>query len=117
MVAKTDLQTLVDAQIKPQVPLGYTSISEQNQTFSVKLATSDKVTFSVAISALLLPAFDQEEVVKNIQGKTPIRAKQYLESLPAVTQIDMVITPSLPVAITTLPRVAKNISLSIRPFK
>ncbi len=116
VVAKADLQTLVDAQIKPQVPSGFTSISEQNQTFSVKMATSDKATFSVSISALLLPAIDQEEVLKNIRGKTPIRAKQYLESLPAATQIDLVITPSLPAAITTLPRVAKNISLSIRPF-
>ena len=64
-----------------------------------------------------MPAIDQEDVVKNIRGKSPVQAKEYLQSLPAAAQIDMVITPSLPVAITTLPRQAKNISLSIRPFK
>ena len=117
VVTKSDLQAVVDAQIQPQIPSGYTSISEQNQTFSVKQAGSDQVTFSAEIRALLLPAIDQEDVVKNIRGKSPVQAKEYLQSLPAAAQIDMVITPSLPVAITTLPRQAKNISLSIRPFK
>lgn len=117
VVAKADLQAVVNAQIQPQVPSGYTSISEQNQTFLVKQAGSDQVTFSAQVSALLLPQIDQEEVIKNIRGKSPVQARQYLQSLPAAAQIDMVITPSLPAAITTLPRLAKNISLSIRPLK
>jgi len=117
VVDKANLQTVVDAQIKPQVPAGYTTVAEQNQTFTVKQADADKATFTVAVSALLLPQIDEETVVKNIRGKSLAAAKQYLEGLPAVAQVDMVVAPPLPRMLITLPHLTKNISLSIKPVK
>lgn len=117
VVQKSDLQTIVDAQIKPKIPEGYTTVSQQSQSFSVESAEDDKVIFTASVSALLLPQFDQNQAILGIRGKSPQRAKEYLQTLPAVVQIDMAITPPLPAALTTLPRVAKNITLSIQPFK
>ncbi len=117
VVAKADLQTIVDAQIKPQIPPGYTSVTEQNQSFKVKSTDQNKVVFDAQVTALLLPQFDTDQAIKGIRGKSPLRAKEYLQSFPVVAQVDMAISPRLPLALTTLPRVAKNISVSVQPFK
>ncbi len=117
VVAKADLQTIVDAQIKPQIPPGYTSVTEQNQAFKVKDTDENKVVFDASVTALLLPQFDTDQAITGIRGKTPLRAKEFLQSFPVVAQVDMAISPRLPLSLTTLPRVAKNISISVRPFK
>ncbi|MDO8488066.1 MAG: baseplate J/gp47 family protein [bacterium] len=115
VVAKADLQILIDAQIKPQVPQGYGSVSQLNQSFKVTDSDENKITFTVEVTAQLLPQIDQNEVLGNIRGKSFDRARQYLESLPSVSTIDILVAPRPVSYLRALPRVAKNITLSVRP--
>lgn len=117
VVSKSDLQAVVDAQIKPSIPPGYTSVAQLEQSFAVTDTDADQVSLQVSVSAQLLPAVDQEDVIKKIRGRRPERAREYLQGLPAASQIDITITPRLPAFLTVLPRVSRNISLSIQPFE
>lgn len=117
ILSKIDLDSVVDNQIRPQIPAGFTPDSEISRTFTVKKTDKSSVTFTVQVTANLLPTLDRQQIIKDITGKYPLQAKDYLESLPAVAQIDILISPHLPERLTTLPRVSQNITLSVQPFK
>ncbi len=116
-LTKSDLQSLVEAHIQPQIPAGFSSISEGSQNFSVKKVNKDSVVFTMSVSALLLPEMDRDGIIRNITGKFPSQAKSYLETLPGVSRIDILISPALPSFIATLPRLSKNITLSVQPLQ
>jgi hypothetical protein len=115
VINESDLQKLVSLEIQPLVPEGYNSISSQSHTFKVNDSSDDQVSFAVNVTAQLLPELNINEIANNISGKYPDYARDYISSLPAVSQIDISITPNLPSFLATLPRVVKNIDIVIRP--
>ena len=117
VVSKSDLQSIVDAQVNPQIPTGYVFDTDVSQSMTVKKADKNTVTFQVRVTAQLLPQVDTAQIAKDIAGKYPVRAKEYLQSLPAVGQIDILISPRLPAFIATLPRLSKHITVSVRSLK
>ena len=87
-VSKSQLQTLVDDQIKPKIPTGFSFDTDVSQTFSVIKADKNTATLKVRVTAQLLPQIDTAEVAKSIAGKYPDKAKEYLQTLSSVGQID-----------------------------
>lgn len=116
-VSKSDLQSIVDAQVNPQIPSGYVFDTDVTQSMTVKKADKTTATFQVRVSARLLPQIDAAQIAKDITGKYPDRVKEYLQSLPAVGQIDILISPRLPVFLATLPRIPSHITVSVRSLK
>ncbi|MEK7154913.1 MAG: hypothetical protein AAB697_02195, partial [Patescibacteria group bacterium] len=117
-VSKSDLDKIVADQIGPEIPSGFSlNASELSQNFSVKKTDKTTVTFQAKVTAILLPDINTTEVAKNISGKYPEKARDYLASLSSVGQIDILITPKLPAFLATLPRLAKNITISVQPLK
>jgi len=117
-VSKSELDKIVADQIGPEIPSGFSlDTSEFSQNFSVKKTDKTTVTFQANVTAVLLPDINTAEVAKNISGKYPDRAKDYLASLPSVGQIDILITPKFPTFLATLPRLPKNITISVQPLK
>lgn len=114
VINEADLDQLVTAQIEPQIPDGYNSISSQSHTFAVKDSTDEKVTFTVNVTAELLPELDMTSISHQIAGKYPSFARDYISSLPAVVHLDLAITPNLPGFLATLPRVSKNIEVKVQ---
>ena len=116
-VSKSQLQTLVDNQIKPKIPAGFSFDTDVSQTFSVIKTDKNTATFKVRVTALLLPQIDTAEVARSIAGKYPDKAKEYLQTLSSVGQIDFLITPKFPSNLATLPRLPQNITISVRALK
>ncbi len=116
-VSKSQLQTLVDNQIKPKIPAGFSFDTDVSQTFSVIKTDKSTATFKVRVTALLLPQIDTAEVARSIAGKYPDKAKEYLQTLSSVGQIDFLITPKFPSSLATLPRLPQNITISVRALK
>jgi len=117
VVSKSDLQSIIDAQVNPQIPAGYVFDTDVTQSMTVKKADKNTATFQVRVAALLLPQMDTAKIAKDIAGKYPGWAKEYLQSLPAIGQIDILISPRLPAFLATLPRVSKHITVSVRSLK
>ena len=116
-VSKSDLQSIIDAQVNPQIPSGYVFDTDVTQSMAVKKADKNTATFQVQVAAKLLPQVDAAQIAKDIAGKYPDRAKEYLQSLPAVGQIDILISPRLPAFLATLPRLPSHIIVSVRSLK
>jgi len=114
-VAKSDLDQLVDKEIEGRIPQGYSPAGEPNYQFSVKKVDSDNVTLSAQISASLMPQYDTSAITRDITGKKPTAARDYLGSLPGAAYIDFAFTPRLPGPLLTLPHVTKNIYLEVKP--
>ena len=117
VVSKSELQSIIDAQVNPQIPAGYVFDTDVTQSMAVKKADKTTATFQVHVAAQLLPQMDVSQIAKDLTGKYPDRAKEYLQSLPAVGQIDILISPKMPAFLATLPRISKNITVSVRPLK
>ena len=117
VVSKSDLQSIIDAQVNPQIPAGYVFDTDVTQSMTVKKADKNTATFQVRVAALLLPQMDTAKIAKDIAGKYPGWAKEYLQSLPAIGQINILISPRLPAFLATLPRVSKHITVSVRSLK
>ncbi len=114
VVSKSDLNQIVLAQIKPSIPSGFVQVGEAQQKFVVKKTDKDTVQLEAQISASLLPEVEESRIATNITGKGQAKVREYLESLPSVSRIEIVITPNLPGLVSTLPHVTKNIAVTIQ---
>ncbi|MDZ4209559.1 MAG: hypothetical protein U1C56_00100 [Candidatus Curtissbacteria bacterium] len=114
--SQDEFMNLVKKQIAGSVPVGYEVKNDGVQTdFKVKKQEKDgSVRFQTSVSVRLLPKLDVNEIVHNLVGKYPNIAHDYLSGLPGVVDNQIIIRPSLPAKIMTLPRLEKNISLDIR---
>jgi len=117
VVSKSGLQSIIDVQVNPQIPNGYVFDTDVTQSMAVKKADKNTATFQVRVAARLVPQMDTAKIAGDIAGKYPDRAKEYLQSLPAVSQIDILISPKLPTFLATLPRLPRRITVSVRSLK
>ena len=108
-----DFQSLVDSQIQSLIPDGYTLSSSTDYRFSVQKIEKSSVKLSVDISAALTPVFDLPKLSKDIAGKRPQQAQQYLSNLPNVVSTSFTFSLPLPSSLLTFPHPAKNIHISV----
>lgn len=66
------------------------------------------------IKAKLLPVVDQTQIKSRLKGKYPAIVQDYLKTLPNFESADIIIRPTLPARLNTLPHQQKNIDLKIR---
>ena len=117
VVSRTNLQSIIDVEVNPQIPAGYVFDTDVTQSMTVKKTDKNTATFQVRVAALLLPQMDTVKIASDIAGKYPDRAKEYLQSLSSVGQIDILIQPRLPAFLATLPRIPSHITVSVRSLK
>ena len=63
------------------------------------------------MNAGLLPKLNNEDIVKNLTGKSFADATTYLKSLPQVSSAEITLSPSLPLLPKLLPRFSDHITV------
>jgi hypothetical protein len=114
-VSKQALVDLAKEVLKGKVPQGYVLRDTQiSSDFELKEEVEEGYLLSAFFRANLLPETKTEEIAKNIAGKYPNFAKDYLTSISGFSRAEIEITPSfLPSKLLILPRIAKNINIEI----
>jgi hypothetical protein len=86
--------------------------------FNMVSVTDNTFKFNVQISANVLPSINTDEVAAKISGKYPAIAEEYLTTtIPGFDRAKIVLSPSLPGKLGSLPRVPKNITVEIAAEK
>lgn len=114
-VSKQALTDFAKEALKEKVPQGYVLRDSQiSAEFELKEQTQEGYALSAFFKANLLPETKTEEIAKNIAGKYPTFAKEYLDSISGFSRAEIDITPHfLPAKLMVLPRIAKNIEIEI----
>ena len=104
--------------LQDEVPSSYVLREDQvSATFEVVGEEDGVYELEVTVKANLLPDADPEEIAKQISGKYPSLAQQYLTSIDGFTSAEVKIKPKLPGRLGNLPRVTKNITVIISASK
>jgi hypothetical protein len=100
--------------LKGKLPSGYVLRDEQ-LTVEYDLVDIDDGVYDMdaTIGANLLPDLKLEEIKKNIAGRSPLLAENYLTSIPGFTRAEIKLKPNLPGKLRVLPRMTKNIQIEI----
>lgn len=102
--------------LKDKIPGGYVLKDSQiDYKFTFVGEDGSKLNYKVALGANFLPDVRVSDIVKNISGRSPTVAKNYLTSIPGFVRVEIKLRPSLPGPLGTLPRVYKNISIEVTP--
>lgn len=111
-----ELVSLVSQVMSSSIPEGYSFKKEETTTrFElVKKNTDGSFEFKVYVKSNLLPKLEPEEIVKNIKGKYPSTAKDYLSKLGGYADSQINLSPQLPGFLGVMPRQEKRISLEVR---
>jgi len=105
-------QTFLQGVIPPDYEL---KGEELEATFTLEKENKDgSMLFKTFLKANLLPRLDKKDIAKNIKGKYPHLAEQYLSRISGYAGSEIRLLPRLPGFLGTLPRREENISLEIR---
>lgn len=114
VVDKTALYDLAKEVLKDRIPEGYVLRESQiEMDFSLEDAKDGVYELEASIDANLLPEIKTKEVAKEIVGKYPEVAVDYLDTIPGFTRAEIDIKPHFPGKLGSLPRVAKNIQVEV----
>lgn len=117
-VDKESLYELAREALKEKTPSGF-ALRDEQLTFRFELVEeSDGVyDMELTVGANLLPELKLDEIKKNISGRTPTVAENYLRSIPGFSRAEIKIKPALPGRLKVLPRMGKNIEITISAEK
>lgn len=132
VIPKESVNSLVLEKLKGEVPEGFllrpdqitlsfkTVVEKKAETTkptkkeeSKPQTTNPKTSFIAQVQVNLLPKINPDEVKKEISGKSPMLAKDYLSSIPGFTRTAISFKPRLPSFLQVLPRITNNILLEI----
>ncbi|KKS96144.1 MAG: hypothetical protein UV71_C0001G0018 [Microgenomates group bacterium GW2011_GWC1_43_13] len=100
--------------LKDKVPSGYVLDSDQiDFKFKFSAASGGNYLYDVTIGANFLPEMDKTKIITQISGKTIARTQNYLNSIPGFGHAEITLKPKLPGPLGTLPRISKNITLTV----
>lgn len=110
---ENDLLTMLEKQLATSIPPGF-----EFRRNEVKMEIIDiikkkdgTILFKVNFSASLLPRINEEEIKKNLTGKSLTQASNYLRGLGNIAGYEIKFGRTLPLAKSTLPRLSQNISI------
>jgi hypothetical protein len=115
-VDKNSLVEMAKNLLTSRVPQGFVLKSEAIETDFQFIGEKDGVyEVAVLVKADLLPQVNPDEVVKNITGKYPDLAEEYLtKNIPGFVRAEIRFNkPRFPGRLGTLPRVSKHIDITI----
>ena len=115
-VERADLLQLAKEILEEKAPAGYV-LREEQVDVSFKFVGEEEGVYELAavFTANFLPQVDTEDIKKNIVGKYPTIASDYLTGIAGFTRAEISIVPELPGRLGTLPRIGKNIKIEIAP--
>lgn len=110
-----DLKKIVSKLVETNVPDGYTLDLTQTETQSAvsKIEKDGRLIFTAKFKAKLMPTFDQNQMKKEIAGKTPAQAAEKLKEIDNVVGSDINLIPPLPGPLARLPFLPQNINLKV----
>lgn len=119
IVDKKEMLELASKALSDKVPSGFILRKEQiNTEFEFNSKKDGIYEFDVFIEANLLPDVKTEEIIKEIRGRYPEIARDFMtKDVPGFVRAEIRINPSLPGKLNTLPKVAKNIEVEIAAEK
>ena len=114
VVSNNNLFDLAKEALKGKVSQGY-ALREDQIEVSFEYVEEDTKVYELKANfvANLLPEVNSDKIVKDIAGKYPPLAKEYLSSIKGFTKAEITMNLNLPGRLGTLPRVAKNISIEV----
>jgi len=100
--------------LKDKVPSGYVLDSDQiDFKFKFSAVSGGNYLYDVAIGANFLPEMDKRKIITQIAGKTIAGTQNYLNSISGFGHAEITLKPKLPGPFGTLPRIPKNITLTV----
>lgn len=104
--------------LKNKVPGGYVLRGEQIKFEFEQTDENDGIyQFESQISANLLPEVKTDEIAKQVAGKVPSRAEEFLNSIPGFSKAEIKLSPKLPGIFGTIPRIVSNIEVQVAAEK
>jgi len=115
-VSKEKLSKKAAESLSDKVPEGFVLRDDQ---LSYKFDKSGKEDdeYDVLMTANLLPKIDEKQIAKDIVGKYPTAAKEYLSRLAGFVNAEFKIKPFLPGRLGTLPHVTDKITIEFSSEK
>ena len=118
VVNRTSLIEFSKGILKDEVPSSYVLREEQvTATFEVLGEDGGIYELEVTVQANLLPDVDPETIAKEIAGRYPTLAQQYLTSIDGFESAEIKMKPKLPGRLGNLPRLEKNITVVVAASK
>ncbi len=111
VVTKSDLTIIARKNIEARIPSGF--VLRDDQIIFDFGEADEEGQLKVRIVANLLPTVNVSEISKNIAGRYPNLAKDYLTSVPGFFRAEFRIKPHLFGKLGTLPHLSKNISVEV----
>lgn len=100
--------------LQDKVPSGFTLNSDQiDFKFKFSAVQDGNYIYNVTIGANFLPQIDNQKIIKLILGRTPISTENYLSSIPGFGHAEITLSPHLPGPLGNIPRIIKNITLTV----
>jgi hypothetical protein len=114
-----DYKEILRQSVSESIPADFKLHEEESVTEVRGAEMGDGVAkITVSFKAILIPRIDEEDIRRDLTGKYPQLAEEYLESLPNFSRAEIKITPkTLPVRLKTFPRRADNISVEVKVEK
>ena len=114
VVKNSDIIELVNGVLADKVPSGFVLREDQLAIgFELKKENDGVYELSARIVANLLPEVKPDELAKNIAGKYPSLAQDFLTSIPGFSRAEIRLRPRLPGRLGSLPRVVGNIEIEV----
>jgi len=109
------IDQLSEAVLADQVPNGFKLKREQVDVIFelIEDLGKGKYEFDVSLSANLLPEVDIEDIISNVSGKYPPRAKSFLQTIPGFSSAEVSISPRFPGRLGIIPFSKDKISVDI----
>jgi hypothetical protein len=115
--SETDLRTIVAKLVSVNVPDGFTLdlASSETQAAPSEVGKDGKLIFQAKFKAKLLPKFNLDDLKKEIRGQSVAAVADKLQKIENVVGSEIKLTPNLPIALSRMPILIKNITVTVTP--
>jgi len=111
-----DAEEILQQAISEAIPQDF-ELREKESQMEIRSTNLEDSTGQMTLlyKAVLVPRIDEEEIKRELKGKYPKIALEYLYKLPNVVKADIEITPKgLPARLKHLPRLTQNITIEVK---
>ncbi len=114
LISKDSLDEISKKALESQVPEGFVLRKEQVDTQFILEGEEEGVwNFKLIFNANLLPEANPNEIARQISGRTPAQAKEYLSKIPGYSKAEIKLRPPFPGKLGRIPYVKQHISIEL----
>ncbi|NMB56924.1 hypothetical protein GYA19_03240, partial [Candidatus Beckwithbacteria bacterium] len=118
VISKTDFDYTLMQALMGSIPESFQISSDGlQQEIKNQTETKDGLKIEVNTKVKLLPKVDFDNIRRSIVGKYPNLIQSYFQGLPNFAKVEIVVRPSLPGFLGTLPRQEGKISIAVEEVK